>query len=227
MNIKPDAIKAAYAKLEAKKLWRKPVPVYLTRLGRIIVGTSGTHISDSASLVCSYLAPLVSLAEFTEDIQHEAQLMQAGQVSLPDQILAILRKSRNGIQTTYLAHKLSARTTTTGDACEALWRAGKIGRKREKPLRGPWRVLWVSQTDKPSLRPIHLPTGPDAPARCAGRRPQPGGHVCPRREDCARYRALIDTWNELPEAERIATPVHSQLCTGGGTPHFMEIPNDD
>lgn len=226
MNITPEAIAQAYASLSSRKLWRKPLPVYLTKRGRIIVGTAGAHVSASASLVCNYKPPLVSLADFTDDIRHEAQLLQAAETSLPDQILALVSKSRKGWLTTNLARELSARTPETGDACEALWREGKIGRKREKPIRGPWRVLWVSQTNRPSLRPVHLPTGPDAPARCAGRRPQPGAHVCPKREDCARYRALLDTWNELPEAERIATPVHSQLCTGGGTPHFMEISDD-
>jgi len=227
MKIKTEVIERAYAELSGRKLWRRPLAVYLTRSGRIIVGTGGAPIPAAASLVCNYRPPLVSLAEFTGDIEHEAQLMQAVEVALPERILAVLSRARKGWLTTNLAREVGARTPETGDACEALWREGKIGRKREKPIRGPWRELWVKQTDKPTLRPVHLPTGPDAPARCAGRYTTPGAKVCQRREDCARYRALIDTWNQLPDAERMATPVHSQMCTGSGTPHFMEIRDDE
>lgn len=227
MKIKPEVIERAYAELSGRKLWRRPRAVYLTRSGRIIVDTGGAPIPASASLVCNYLPPLVSLAEFAEDVKHEAKLLQADEAALPDRILAVLSRRRTGWMTTTLAREVNARTTETGAACEELWRAGKIGRKRERPIRGPWHELWVMQTDKPSLRPVHLPTGPDAPARCAGRYTTPGAKVCQRREDCARYRALIDTWNQLPDAERMATPVHSQMCTGSGTPHFMEIRDEE
>lgn len=225
MNITPEATRQAYAKLTDRKVWRKPVPVYLTKRGQIIVGRAGTYVPESAALVCNYALPLPSYAEVAEDIEHEAQLMRAAYPSLSDRVLALVLESRRGVLTTTLADKLNARTPEVGAICEAHWHAGRIGRRREKPERGPWRELWVKQTDKAALRPVHLPTGPDAPARCAGRQPSRGAKVCALREECARYRALLDTWNDLPDAARQTTPVYSRLCAGGSTFHFLEIPD--
>lgn len=223
MNITPEAIAHAYATLAARKQWRKPVPVYLTKRGTIIVGTSGPNIPESAALVCHYIAPLPSLAEFRSDIEHEVALASAGQASKPDQIVALLKANPRGLLTSEVAARLSEGTTLTEDMCTQLWLAGRIGRKRFKPQRGPMRSMWVHQANRAALRPVRLPAGPNGEPRCAGRKTYPGAPACPRREDCARYRAFLDTWGELAEAERMATPVHSYMCPGNGTPHFMEI----
>lgn len=227
MNVEPAVIEAAYAELKARKRWTNPISVHLTKQGRIIVGGRATPIPATAALVCNYTQPLPDLAEFRGDIEHEAGLMQAAEIAAPERVVELVRKSSRGLTTTAISRQIGLRTTEAAEICEELWRAVRIGRKRVKRDRGPWSTVWVRDTSRPSLRPVVLPTGPTGEPRCAGRKTYPGAPACPMREECARYRALLDTWNALPDDERQSTACHSYMCPGKGFPHFLEIPNDD
>jgi hypothetical protein len=231
----PKRIAAAYAELEGRQLWRKPIPVYLTPRGRIILGETKAPPARAME-VCRYMRPIPSLDEFTGDIEHVAELLDIEPESPAEQppacngtkarVLAAVRTSRVAISTTCVAAVAGCHDRTARIMLDRLWQERQIGRVRRRTgERGPLCAHWTSSPAPTAARPVSLPTGPNAPARCAGRRPVPGAKACAIRETCARYRALLDTWNTLTDAERHATTVHAHMCEHeDGHPHYLELP---